>query len=216
VFDLDGVLIDSELVWDRARREVVEQAGGRWREGATEAMMGMSSPEWSRFMREQLSVPLPAAEIDDRVIARLLADYAAELPLMPGASAAVRRLAAVWPLGLASSSNRAVIDAVLADAGLMGCFRVTVSGEEVARGKPAPDVYMLAAAALEVEPSQAVAVEDSSTGLRAAAAAGMVVIAVPNRRFPPDADALALADEVIASLDELAVEGIMLAGNRDP
>jgi HAD superfamily hydrolase (TIGR01509 family) len=214
VFDLDGVLVDSESAWDGARREVVAQAGGRWSESATAAMMGMSSPEWSRFLHDQLGVPLAPEEISARVTARLLASYEHQLPLLPGAVAAVRRIAGLWPVGLASSANRPVIDAVLAASGLEGCFSATVSGEEVAHGKPSPDVYLAAAAALGVEPSESAAVEDSSNGLRAAAAAGMLVIAVPNREFPPAADALALADLTLGSLEGLSPQAIELAARE--
>jgi HAD superfamily hydrolase (TIGR01509 family) len=202
-FDLDGVLIDSERAWDAARRTVVDETGGRWRTGATEAMMGMSSGEWSRYLHDELEVPLRAEEINDQVVAHLLAGYEQELPLLPGAGAAVRRLAARWPVGLASSSNRPVIDAVLSSSGLADCFATTVSGDEVARGKPAPDIYLTAAANLGVSPGDAAAVEDSVMGLRAAANAGMLVLALPNRDFPPPADATALAARVLRSLDEL-------------
>jgi HAD superfamily hydrolase (TIGR01509 family) len=211
VFDLDGVLVDSESVWDAARRELVADAGGHWRESATRAMMGMSSPEWSRYLHDQLGVPLAPAEINARVVAKLLASYERELPLLPGAVAAVKRMSARWPLGLASSANRPVIDAVLAAAGLGDDFAATVSGEEVARGKPAPDVYLAAARKLGVDPRGAAAVEDSTNGLRAAAAAGMAVVAVPNAKFPPEADALALADLVIESLDQLTRESLLAA-----
>jgi HAD superfamily hydrolase (TIGR01509 family) len=193
VFDLDGVLVDSEAEWDAARRAVVAEAGGHWEEGATRAMMGMSSPEWSRYLRDRLGVPLEPGEINDRVVARLLDGYLRRLPLLPGAVAAVRQLAARWPLGLASSANRPVIETVLDRAGIRDCFSATVSGEEVPRGKPAPDVYLDAARKLDVDPALAAAVEDSSNGLRSAAAAGMAVVAVPMRAFPPAPDALALA-----------------------
>jgi HAD superfamily hydrolase (TIGR01509 family) len=209
VFDLDGVLVDSEPFWDAARRAVVAETGGRWKESATREMMGMSAPEWSRYLHEELGVPLEPAEINERVVAQLLAGYRRELPLLPGAVEAVKRLAARWPLGLASSANRPVIEAVLEGAGLAECFQATVSSEEVARGKPAPDVYLAAAARLGVAPEQAAAVEDSSNGLRSASAAGMVVVAIPNRAFPPDADALALADLVVSELDELAPDAIL-------
>jgi HAD superfamily hydrolase (TIGR01509 family) len=204
VFDLDGVLIDSEPVWDGARREVAADAGGRWRDEATREMMGMSSPEWSRYMREELAVSLSPEEINRRVVAKLLAHYEAEgPPLLPGAADSVRELAAQWPLGLASSANREVINAVLAAARLAGFFAATVSAEAVAHGKPAGDVYLAAAAELGVAPASAVAVEDSTNGLRSAADAGLTVIAVPNARFPPAPGALALASLVIGSLTEL-------------
>jgi HAD superfamily hydrolase (TIGR01509 family) len=208
VFDLDGVLVDSEAVWDEARRAVVADAGGSWRERATTDMMGMSAPEWSRYLHDELGVPLDPEEINDRVVAAVLERYRSELPLLPGAVDTVKRLAARWPLGLASSANRPVIDAVLATAGLTECFRATVSSEEVVRGKPSPDVYLAAADRLGIDPERAAAVEDSSNGLRSAAAAGMAVIAVPNQRFPPDQDALELADLVIHSLDELTVQAV--------
>jgi HAD superfamily hydrolase (TIGR01509 family) len=206
VFDLDGVLIDSEGVWDAARRSVVEESGGRWRDGATRAMMGMSAPEWSRYLHDELGVPLDPGEINRRVVARLLAGYERGLPLLPGAFDAVKRLADRWPLGLASSANREVVEAVLARSGLADSFAIVVSGEEVARGKPAPDIYLAAARKLDVEPARSAAVEDSTNGLRAAAAAGMAVVALPNRAFPPAADALALAAVTLESLGELTPE----------
>jgi HAD superfamily hydrolase (TIGR01509 family) len=201
VFDLDGVLVDTEPAWDAARRQVVAETGGRWRDGATEAMMGMSSPEWSRYMSRELGADLDPEAINSRVVARLLDDYGAHgVTLLPGAADAVRELATGWPIGLASSANRSVIDAVLAATGLASCFAANVSGEEVARGKPAGDVYLAAADALGVEPGRAVAVEDSSNGLRSADAAGLAVIAVPNAKFPPSGDALELAALVLDSL----------------
>jgi HAD superfamily hydrolase (TIGR01509 family) len=214
VFDLDGVLVDSESVWDAARREIVARNGGRWQADATRAMMGMSSPEWSRYLHDQLGVPLKPEQINALVIAALLDQFRRRLPLLPGAVVAVRRLADRWPLGLASSANRPVIDTVLKQAGITDCFAVTVSGEEVAAGKPVPDVYLAATHRLGVDPADAAAVEDSTNGLRAAAAAGMVVIASPNRKYPPEPDALALAALVVESLDELTPDAIESAAQR--
>jgi HAD superfamily hydrolase (TIGR01509 family) len=202
-FDLDGVLIDSEGAWDAARRSIVREAGGAWRPGATEAMMGMSSREWSAHLHDELGVALEPAQISDRVVERLLAQYERELPLLPGAVTTVRALAEHWPLGLASSSNRPVIDAFLALSGLADLFAATVSGDEVARGKPAPDIYLAATAKLAVDPHQTAAVEDSSNGLRAASAAGMIVIAIPDRDLPPAQDALELAKLTLESISEL-------------
>ena len=203
VFDLDGVLVDSEHLWDRARRELVAEVGGEWGDDATKAMMGMSSLEWSRYMHDELSVDVPPEQISAAVVERLERLYREELPLLPGARETVIALAAKWPLGLASSSNREIIDLVLELAGLREYFVATVSSEEVARGKPAPDVYLAAARRLDVPPAECVAVEDSTNGLRSAAAAGMTVIALPNSRFPPSGDALRLAAAVVSSLDEL-------------
>lgn len=204
VFDLDGVLIDSENEWDRARREVAIDTGGRWRDEATRTMMGMSSTEWSAYMHDALSVPLPSADINRAVIKHMMSIYRDRLPLMPGAEAAVDRMAERWRLGIASSSNREVIDLVLELAGMRDRFAATISSEEVARGKPAPDVYLEVANRLEIPPANAVAIEDSTNGIDSAKAAGMFVIAIPNRAFPPEPDALSRADLVLGSLDDLS------------
>jgi len=203
IFDLDGVLIESEGVWNEARRAVALEHGGRWSDDAPRAMMGMSSTEWSRYMHDQLRVDLPASEISSTVVARLQESYRRTLPLLPGAREAVERLAARWPLGLASSANREIIELVLDLAELRSRFAATVSSEEVAHGKPAPDVYLEAAGRLDVAPSACAAIEDSTNGLRSAAAAQMTVIAVPNRQFPPAEEALSLARAVLGSLTEL-------------
>lgn len=203
IFDLDGVLIDSEQRWAQAKAALVRESGGRWKPEASHAMLGMSSPEWSRYLHEELGVPLAPEEINDAVVARMLEDYRRDLPLIEGARDAVLRAAERWPLGLASSSNREVIDVVLEGSGLAGAFAATVSSEEVARGKPAPDVYLEAAAGLGVAPGDAAAVEDSTNGLLAARAARMAVVAIPNRAFPPSDEALAAADVELGSISEL-------------
>jgi HAD superfamily hydrolase (TIGR01509 family) len=208
VFDLDGVLIDSEPVWEEVRRGLVAECGGRWLPDAQRRLMGMSTGEWSRYLATDLGVNLPAAEVTDLVIARMVARYGVRPPLLPGAVEAVRRVAERWPLGLASSSPRRLIDAVLDRAGLTALFAVTVSTEEVARGKPAPDVYLTAAERLGAAPARCAAVEDSSNGLRSAAAAGMRVIAVPRPEFPPEPDALAAAARTLDSLDQLTAEAL--------
>jgi HAD superfamily hydrolase (TIGR01509 family) len=203
IFDLDGVLLDSEQVWDEVREQLVRERGGRWHEQAQREMMGMSSTEWARYMHDQLGVPDPPEEISAEVVRRLEDRYRERLPLIEGAPEAVERLAANWPLGLASSSNRELIDLVLDLGGLARFFRVTVSSEEVARGKPAPDVYLEAARRLGAPPERSVAIEDSENGIRAGKAAGMRVVAIPNPHFPPAEEALALADVTLSSLAEL-------------
>ncbi len=206
VFDMDGVLVDSEHLWDEIREQLARERGGRWHERAQADMMGMSSPEWSTYMHDTIGLPESPEEINAEVVRRLLARYRESLPLLPGAVEAVQRLSARWPLGLASSSNREVIDAVLSTAGIADRFQATVSSEEVERGKPAPDVYLEAARRLGVEPRRSAAVEDSRNGIRSARAAGMRVVAIPNPRYPPGDDALADADLVLRSLDELTPE----------
>ena len=208
VFDLDGVLLDSEAAWVRVKKEFTEETGGHWKEEAQWDMLGMSSIEWSRYMHDELGVPLPPEQISSAVADRLAQQYRERLPLLPGAVEAVRSLARHWPLGLATSSNRNVIDLVLEKAGLADAFAATVSSEEVERGKPAPDVYLETARRLRVEPAECVAIEDSTNGIRSAHAAEMAVIAVPNRDFPPDPEALGLADLILDSLDQLSPERV--------
>ena len=203
VFDLDGVLVDSEHLWDDVRETLARELGGRWHENAQTDMMGMSPPEWSRYMHDVIGLPEAPEEINAEVVRRMEARYSDHLPLIDGAVEAVQRLAEAFRLGLASSSNRRVIDAVLAEARLAKHFEATVSSDEVARGKPAPDVFLEAARRLDVPPGCCAAVEDSGNGIRAAHAAGMRVIAIPNRRYPPPAEALELADVVLDSLAEL-------------
>jgi HAD superfamily hydrolase (TIGR01509 family) len=208
VFDLDGVIVDSEHVWDAAREALSRERGGDWHEGAQQDMMGMSSVEWSRYMHERLGLKDPPEEISAEVVRRLQATYREELPLIDGATEAVARLAGRWPLGLASSSNREIIDLVLELSGLDQFFEATVSSEEVQRGKPSPDVYLEAARRLGADPAGSAAVEDSRSGILSASAAGMRVVAIPNKRFPPDEEALAAADVIIPSINELTPDAV--------
>jgi beta-phosphoglucomutase-like phosphatase (HAD superfamily) len=218
VFDLDGVLLDTEELWNEARRQITDERGGRWRDDAQREMMGMSSPEWSQYMHDVLAVPDPPEELSTKVVKRLEALYRERLPLVPGALEAVRRIGERWPLAIASSSNRPLIDLFVELTGTGGhfraagtdqtLFRATVSSEEVERGKPAPDVYVEAARRLGVSPAACAAIEDSENGIRSAAAAGMRVIAIPNHVFPPSDKALSLAQVVLGSLDELTPEVI--------
>ena len=208
MFDVDGVLIDSEPVWERVRRKFVADRGGRWPDDAQDRMMGMSTAEWSAYMSEDFGLRIAPREVAQLVIAAMTAEYQAHLPLLPGAVDAVRALSARWRLGVASSAPKSLIEAVLDASGLRSAFAAAVSSEEVARGKPAPDVYLEAAARLGVPPAAAAAVEDSSNGLRAAAAAGLAVIAVPRPEYPPAADAIQRARVVLDSLTELTADTI--------
>jgi HAD superfamily hydrolase (TIGR01509 family) len=208
VFDLDGVLIDSEPVWEEVRRGLVAERGGRWTPDAQRMIMGMSTREWASYLSKDLGVGLPPDEVAALVIDRMAARYRERIPLMPGAVGAVRLLAGRWPLGLASSSPPVLIETVLDAAALRSYFQVTMSTEQVPHGKPAPDIYLAVAARLGVPPAGCAAVEDSSNGLRSAAAAGLRVIAVPHPRYPPDPDALAAASLVLLGLAELTPDAV--------
>jgi HAD superfamily hydrolase (TIGR01509 family) len=205
IFDLDGVIVDSERVWDEVREAYALERGGRYPEGATRAMMGMSSTEWSRYMADELGVPGTPEEINAAVVERMLERYGEDPPLIDGAVDAVRRFDG-RPLAVASSSNPELIEVVLRVSGLAPLFSATVSSQEVARGKPAPDVYLEASRRLGVEPQACAAVEDSENGLRSAKAAGTRVIAIPNPHFRPSDEALGLADVVLGSIRELTPE----------
>ena len=215
VFDLDGVIIDSEESWEEERRAYAAEHGREFLPDSQERMMGMSTGEWSRHLAVDVGIGLPPERVATDVLDRMAVRYRTALPLIPGAVDAVRRLAAHYPLALASSSARVLIDQVLDSAGLTDAFRITLSTEEVARGKPFPDVYLEAAKRLGLPPAVCAAVEDSRNGLRSAAAAGMVVVAVPHGVYPPAADALASAALVIGGLDELTVTAVEnLQGDR--
>jgi HAD superfamily hydrolase (TIGR01509 family) len=217
VFDLDGVLIDSEPVWEQVRRGLVAERGGHWAPDSQRRLMGMSTPEWARYLSEDLGVGLSPDAVAAAVIDRMAARYTEHVPLMAGAVEAVRRLAARWPLGLASSSPETLIQTVLQSAGLQSCFTVVMSTEQVTHGKPAPDIYLAVTAALGYLPPDCAAVEDSSNGLRSAGAAGLRVIAVPQPQYPPDPDALAQASLVLPSLAGLTTDAVAaLSAARTP
>ena len=208
VFDLDGVLVDSEPVWEQVRRGLVAERGGHWAPDAQRRIMGMSTPEWARYLSDDLGVGLPPEQVAREVIDRMAARYRQHVPLMAGAADAVHRMAARWPLAVASSAPATLIETVLRSAGLRPCFSVVLSTEQVARGKPAPDIYLAVAAALGFPPGDCAAVEDSANGLRSAAAAGLRVIAIPQSRYPPAPDALARASLVLPGLAGLTVDAV--------
>jgi HAD superfamily hydrolase (TIGR01509 family) len=208
VFDCDGVLIDSEPVWEEVRRAFVAERGGQWLPDTQDKLMGMSTAEWSRYLADDLGVGLPARDVAAAVIGSMAARYAEHLPLMDGAVAAVRSLAGRWPLAVASSAPQSLIEVVLDASGLRECFQVALSSEQVPRGKPAPDIYLAVTGRLGVPPVTCAAIEDSSNGLRSAAAAGLAVIAVPHPKYPPAPDALSSARLVLPSLAELTPDTI--------
>lgn len=208
IFDLDGVIVDSEPVWEEVRRRYVATHGGTWQPDSQRRLMGMSTGEWSHYLSAELGVSRTPEEVAADVIDEMSRRYAARTPLIPGAVQAVRELAGGWRLGLASSSPTRLIEAALAAAGLTDVFEVTLSTEQTPRGKPAPDVYLAVAKRLGVDPARCVAVEDSSNGVRSAAAAGMRVVAIPHAGYPLDPDAQALAAVTLSSVTDLSRETI--------
>jgi len=208
IFDLDGVILDSESVGHQVRHEYVLGHGGRWTEDDQQAVMGANSMQWARHINQVCGVPLPPEEIYAGVVAGLRKAYAAHLPLYPGAAEAVRRLAATYPLAVASSSPREIIEYVLGLAGLRPFFRALVSSDDVERGKPEPDVYREACSRMSCVPEQTVAIEDSANGSRAAVAAGLVVVAIPNPVFPPPPDVVAAAHAVLGSVADLGLRAL--------
>lgn len=212
VFDMDGVLIDSEPVWEEVRRGLVAERGGRWLPDTQDRLMGMSTGEWSAYMSQDLEVDLTPDEVANAVIDAMADRYATHLPLMPGAVEAVTALAERWPLAVASSAPQSLIEVVLDASGMRPSFKVALSSERVARGKPAPDIYLAVVDRLGVVAEKCAAVEDSSNGLRSAAAAGLAVIAVPHPKYPPAPDALAAARVVLPGLPELNADVVAALG----
>jgi|SRR5579863_234360 len=208
VFDLDGVLVDSEPVWEQVRRGLVAERGGHWAPDAQRRLMGMSTPEWARYLSEDLGVGLPPEQVASEVIDRMTARYREHVPFLDGAVDAVHTMAGRWPLAVASSAPATLIETVLRAGDLRSCFSVVKSTEQVAHGKPAPDIYLAVTAELGCPAPDCAAVEDSSNGLRSAAAAGLRVIAIPQPQYPPDADALAGASLVLSSLAGLTADAV--------
>jgi HAD superfamily hydrolase (TIGR01509 family) len=204
IFDLDGVIVDSEIWWDEVRIRFAKEHGRSWTEDDRRAVMGANSRQWSATMRERLRLDLDERAIEVAIVDGVVARFEAEgAPTIEGAVEAVRRIAAGWPVAVASSAHRAVIDAALGATGLEAVFGVVVSSDEVERGKPEPDVYLEAARRLGIAPERCLVVEDSLNGVRAARSAGMTVVLVPNLSVPPAAGTAELADVELGSLAEL-------------
>jgi HAD superfamily hydrolase (TIGR01509 family) len=204
IFDLDGVIVDSEIWWHDVRVEWAASIGRSWTEEDTRAVMGANSRGWARIMRERLGLsPDLEPEILDDVVRRMIARYANGAPVIPGAIEAVARVAHRYPVAIASSAHRAVIDAALHATGLASTIPVVVSSDEVDHGKPAPDVYLEAARRMGEAPARCLVVEDSLNGVRAAVGAGMTVVLVPNQSIPPAPGAAELADVVLPRLADL-------------
>ena len=204
IFDLDGVLVDSEIWWDEVRLAFARAHDRAWDTEDRAAVMGANSRAWARIMRDRLRLDLQAEDIERAIVDGVVDRYRREgAPLIDGAVDAVRRIAATRPVAVASSAHREVIDAALAATDLGAVFGVVVSSDEVAHGKPAPDVYLAAARRLSVDPVECLVVEDSLNGVRAARAAGMTVVLVPNASVPPAPGTHALADVVLDRLADL-------------
>ena len=204
IFDLDGVLVDSEAWWDEVRAAFARSHGKPWSADDRDAVMGANSRQWASTIRERLGLDLPVDEVQRSIVDGVLARYAHEpAPAIDGVAEAVRRIAARHRVAIASSSHPEVIAAALRATGLTDVFAVVVSSDEVAHGKPAPDVYLEASRRLSVSPEQTVVIEDSINGIRAARAAGMRVVLVPNASIPPALGTDRLADAVVNRIADL-------------
>jgi HAD superfamily hydrolase (TIGR01509 family) len=210
IFDMDGLLVESEVYWEEARRDYCAEIGCAWREEDELSVKGHNSAEWAVAIAMRCEINLPPAQIIDTVVARMRVMYEGKLPLLPGATDVVRALAPRFPLAVASSSPSSLIEYVMSETGIRSQFKVIVSADEVGRGKPAPDVFLMASERLGNVPDMCAVFEDSSAGILAARAAGMYVIAVPNSHYPPQSDALGQADLVLDSLLDFRPE--MLSG----
>lgn len=205
IFDMDGLLVDSEPVWDQARRAMAAQAGKDWNQDDHRACMGVSTLEWASYMIRRLELSLAPQEVADAIIARMVEMYRERIPFLPGALEAVDLAVRHYPAAVASGSPPRLIDVVVNSPALRGKFRVVVDSDGLPAGKPAPDVYLETARRLGIAPERCVCLEDSANGILAGKRAGMAVIAVPDPRFSPARQALEQADVVLSSLEEFSL-----------
>ena len=212
IFDMDGLLVDSEPVWDMARKAMADLAGKPWSTLDHDAVMGVSTEEWADYMIDRLELQLSRQAVIDEVVGRMSDMYHQGVPYFPGAVELVETAAANFRTGLASGSHPALIDIVTSEGPLAGVFEVIVAADEVGAGKPAPDVYLEAARRLGVDPAACVCLEDSGNGILSGVAAGMKVIAVPDPRFAPAPEKLARADLVVESLEDVTLERLAALG----
>ncbi len=206
IFDMDGVIMDSEEYWWEERSALAQQYGAEWLPDDQRHTMGTNTHEWSLYMKQRMGLDMSPEEIGDLMVSRVNARVSAHLPVLPGAVEAARIAASAYPVALASGSATPIINEVLRVTGLDQVFQVVVGGDSVTRGKPDPEIYLLAAAQLGVDPALCLGIEDSVNGLRALKAAGMYAIAVPSHNFPPPDDVLAMADARVASLTEFSLD----------
>jgi len=208
IFDMDGLLVDSEPCWEQARRNMAAEYGRDWTADDQRHVMGVSTATWANYMIERLGLKMTPQALIERIVSDMQAVYRRQIPFMPGAIQAVRLAASHYPTGLASGSERRLIETVVNDAALLGQFQAVVCSDKLARGKPAPDIYLETARQLGLSPEACLCVEDSSNGILAGKAAGMKVIAVPDGRFQPNREVIRQADIVLKSLDEFSIEQI--------
>ena len=206
IYDMDGVLVDSEVYWDKSRVEFARDRGLVWTDEFQRLAMGRSTVGWATVMQEKLALDEPIDEIIAEMKARVIAHYEELMPARPGALESVAHLKRHFRVGLASGSPTDIIKAVLRITGLDQIFEVMIYGDEVPRGKPAPDIYLEALKQLGVAPAVSLGIEDSANGLRALKAAGMFAVAAPSPDYPLPADVLALADAHITTLEDFTVD----------
>lgn len=212
IFDMDGLLVDSEPYWDKARFIMAAEAGVEWNKNDHKAVMGVSTAEWVDYMIERLGLTMAPEVVENHIVDQMVQLYKEQIPFLPGAVETVALSASKYPLGLASGSPKKLIEIVTGDERLQNKFQVIVSADEVAHGKPSPDVYLETAKRMSVDAEGCVCLEDSGNGILAGKNAGMRVIAVPDDRFPPDAEKLRVADVVLQSLTDFSLVTIETLG----
>lgn len=212
IFDMDGLLIDSEPCWDKARFNMAARAGVNWNKEDHKAVMGVSTHEWVSYMIERLSLKLPPKEVEETILDNMKQIYSRNIPFLPGATEAVSLSNSHYPTGLASGSPRSLIDTVINSPPFNNKFEVALSGDMFSKGKPSPDIYLEAARCLGIPPEHCVCLEDSGNGILAGKNAGMKVIAVPDPRFMPSEKKLKNADIVLDSLKNFSLKTLANLG----
>jgi len=204
IFDMDGLLVDTEPLWFRARAELFQSHGLAWTEADQIKCMGVSTAFWAELMADRLDGRMQPDEIVDDIVERMTAYYrASEVELLPGAQEALAWCRANYPLGLASGSHKQLVRAAVEGMGWAPLFTEILSSDDCAAGKPAPDVYLEVIRRLGVQPEETAIIEDAPSGILAGHAAGARVIAVPNRHLPPPEEVLAKADVIIETLESI-------------
>lgn len=206
IFDMDGILIDSEPVWDAARARMAARLGKTWDKNDHEAVMGVSTAEWVAYMIKRLEPNMSHAEVQEEIARNMRELYTQEIPFMPLAIDTVDLAKSLYRVGLASGSIRELVDIVTTSPSLKGKFEYALSADQVERGKPWPDVYLKTCELMNVDPRNCLCIEDSGNGILAGKAAGMRVIAIPDERFPVKPEKLKEADLVLSSLEQVTKE----------
>ena len=214
IFDMDGVLVDSEVYWAKSREEFAQDMGKVWTDDDQRLAMGQSTIGWAKVMKERLQPEMTVDEIIIDMKKRVIAHYEERMPTRPGALEAVKLASKHYRVGLASGSPTEIIKSVLSLTGLDQIFEIMIYGDDIPNGKPAPDIYIEAMKQLGVNPAVTIGIEDSANGIRALKAAGMYAIAAPSPGFPLPVEIVEMSDAIIHSMEDFSTQLVHAIGEN--